>query len=164
MSRRLLVVYATKYGQTEKIARCIAAVAKREGIVCELAEIGDACTPEDFSDVVVAGSIYFGHHSRKLGRWVRRNAPTLAKRHTAFVTVCNEVAHAPVGTFLRDSGWTPDTTAVFAGAIRYTRYGWFFRLVTRRVAHVRGDAEYTDWQAVEAFARGFVADVKARAA
>ena len=164
MSRRVLVIYASRYGQTEKIAHRIAETAKREGIGCEVAEVADACTPEDFSDVVIAGSVYFGRYARTLSRYVRENLAMLAKRHTSFVTVCNEVEHAPVGKFLRDTAWMPDATATFAGAIRYTRYGWFFRFVTRRVAHVHDDVEYTDWHAVDTFAQTFLADVKARAA
>jgi len=49
---------------------------------------------------------------------------------------------------------------VFAGATPYTRYGWFVRFMMRNIARRRGlgtdtsrDYEYTDWQAVEQFAR-----------
>lgn len=171
MSRRLMVVYASRYGQTEKIAQRIADVAKREGMACEIAEVANASTPDDFSDVVIAGSVYFGSYARSLSRYVRQNVATLAKRHTAFVTVCNEVEQAPVAKFLRSTGWTPDTTAAFAGALRYTRYGWFIRFVASRAARAHGadadttrDFEYTDWHAVEAFARTFLAEAKARAA
>ena len=171
MSRRLMVVYASRYGQTEKIAQRIADVAKREGMACEIAEVANASTPDDFSDVVIAGSVYFGSYARSLSRYVRQNLATLAKRHTAFATVCNEVEQAPAGKFLRAAAWTPDTTATFAGALRYTRYGWFIRFVASRAARAHGadadtsrDFEYTDWHAVEAFARTFLAEAKARAA
>ena len=173
MSRRVLVIYASRYGQTEKVAHRIAEVAKREGIGCEVAEVADACTPEDFSDVVIAGSVYLGRHAKSLSRYVRQNLPTLARRHTAFATVCMEVEHAPafVERFLNRTKWAPDATAVFAGGIPYTRYGWFVRFIARRAAAQHGngndtsrDYDYTDWHGVDTFAQNFLAEVKAVAA
>jgi menaquinone-dependent protoporphyrinogen oxidase len=175
MNRTLLVVYASRYGQTEKIARRIADVAQREGIAAGVVAVGDVAETElaESSDVIVAGSVYFGRHARPLSRFVRRNLAMLAKRHTAFVSVCGAaeepgadlaLARSYVGNFLRRTGWTPDTSATFGGAIPYSRYGWLLRRIMVRIATARGlgvdtsrDFDYTDWAAVDAFARTFIA-------
>lgn len=172
MNRKLLVVYASRYGQTEKVARCIAAVARDEGITVEVVPLRYARALAGATDVIVAGSVYFGRHSWYLSRFVRRNRLALEERHTAFVTVCGEVGLGPtfVQNFLRNTAWAPDVTAVFAGAMSFTRYGWLTRLMTRHIATERGitdmsrDYESTDWLAVETFAKNFVAEARARAA
>ena len=168
---KLLLVYASRYGQTEKIARRIAEVAGREGVECTLAPVAKAPPLHELNDVIVAGPIYFGRHARRLLRWVQRNRHALEERHTAFVTVCGDVALGPelVEKFVRDSAWQPDVAATFAGAVRYSRYGWLVRAIMRRAAAksgrpTAGDHEYTDWNAVDAFARSFVAEAKRRAA
>ena len=60
---------------------------------------------------------------------------------------------------------------MFAGALVYTQYGWFKRRVMRVIARREGgdtdmthDHEYTDWQAVEQFARDVHKLVQANAA
>ncbi len=61
-------------------------------------------------------------------------------------------------------GWYPAGVANFAGALRYTRYGFFKRLLMRSIARKEGspdldarrDYEYTDWSAVNGFVEDFV--------
>jgi menaquinone-dependent protoporphyrinogen oxidase len=180
MNRKLLVVYASRYGQTEKIARRIAEVARQEGIASQVSTVAAAASLAGFTDVIVAGSVYLGRHARRLSRFVRRNLAALAACHTAFVSVCGDAeepgadlvrAQSYVDNFLRETAWTPNATAIFAGATPYTRYGWLVRRIVRRIAADRGlgtdtsrDYDYTDWAAVEAFARSFVAEARTRVA
>lgn len=178
MNRKLLVVYASRYGQTEKIARRIGDVAQQQGVdaaVVAVDQVADAALTEA-TDIVVAGAIYFGRHDRSLSRFVRRTGAWLAKRHTAFVSVCNgaddrALAEKYVAKFLAETAWKPDATAVFAGATSFTRYGWLVRFMMRRIALSRGlgadtsrDYDYTDWTAVETFARTFVTEAQSRVA
>lgn len=175
MNRKLLVVYKSRYGQTEKVARRIAEIAQAQGLAAEAVMAGEAAEAalREASDVLVAGALYFGRYDGAIVRFVRGTVTTLATRHTGFVTVCGgpDVAQTYVDRFLRRTGWKPDVTATFAGATMFTRYGWFVRFVMRRIALMHGDAadtsrdyEYTDWNAVEAFVRSFVAASQARAA
>ncbi|HEV2720718.1 MAG TPA: flavodoxin domain-containing protein, partial [Thermoanaerobaculia bacterium] len=170
MKRKLLVVYASRFGQTETIARRIAEIAQREGIASQVVEVNARAEGAlgDATDVVVAGAVYFGRHLRALSEFVRSTRAELLKRHTAFVSVCGaadepdarlDEARTYVDKFLRQAGWTPDTSVIFGGAIAYTRYGWFLRFLMRRIARTRGlgtdtarDYDYTDWNAVDAFA------------
>jgi menaquinone-dependent protoporphyrinogen oxidase len=57
-----------------------------------------------------------------------------------------------------------------AGAVPFTRYGWFKKWVMRRISAKAGggtdtsrDYEYTDWNDVRAFVNGFAAAHELRA-
>ena len=57
---------------------------------------------------------------------------------------------------------------MFGGALAYSRYGRFTRWIIRRIARSKNlgtdtsrDYEYTDWRAVDAFARHFIAPASA---
>jgi len=73
-------------------------------------------------------------------------------------------------SFVEETGWQPTICASFAGAILYSHYGTFerilMRLIMRRKGHgdVKWDQEYTDWEAVAAFAKDFAAAVAGHAA
>src|SRR5829696_8321467 len=99
---------------------------------------------------------------------------------SAFFSVCltavddTDEAHATTRDYLDDfeerTGWTPRRRTTFAGALQYREYGFLTRLVMRvlmkRGDHptdTRRDYDYTDWEAVEAFARDCAA-LPARAA
>ena len=178
MKRKLLVIYLSRYGQTEKIARRIGAIAQQQGVDAEVLPVGYAAEAAlaEATDVVIAGAVYLGRHDRALSRFVRRTRASLVKRRTAFVSVCGAadvaaVADAYVCKFLAATAWTPDVTATFAGATSFTRYGWLVRLMMRGIARSRGlgadtsrDYEYTDWTAVDTFARSFVGQAQMRVA
>jgi menaquinone-dependent protoporphyrinogen oxidase len=66
-------------------------------------------------------------------------------------------------------GVQPDLLAMFAGAIKYSQYGWVMKRVMRSIARREGndtdmtrDHEYTDWDAVDRFARDVAALVQTR--
>ena len=61
--------------------------------------------------------------------------------------------------FLMQSPWRPDISAVFAGALRYPRYGWLDKMMIRLIMKMTGgetdtskEVVYTDWQQVTSFA------------
>jgi menaquinone-dependent protoporphyrinogen oxidase len=68
-------------------------------------------------------------------------------------------AHVLLHQLLDATGADPDVVGLFAGALRYTAYGWVTRRLMRRIAAQRDgdtdvsrDHEYTDWTAVDHFA------------
>ena len=72
-----------------------------------------------------------------------------------------------VAHFQDQTRWTPDQCELVAGAVRYTKYNWLLRFVMRRISKSKGletdtsrDYEYTNWDAVDRFARSFAANAK----
>jgi len=97
---RILVIYATQYGQARKIAHAMGRTMRASGVEVDIAEADDTAPPPDaFDGVVVIGSLHAGGYQRNLRRWVRTHARTLAAKPAAFVSVCLGVLqHDPAGT------------------------------------------------------------------
>ena len=164
---KLLIVYASKYGQTEKIARRIAQTASVESTVVPVSEAGNVPL-QDYDLLIVAGSVYFGKHSRKLENFVKQNLQLITAMQAAFVSVSGSKDEALVHDFARRTGWVPEIYALLGGAEPYTRYGFFTRMIMRSIARKHGrtvdvhrDYEFTDWDAVDRFARDFLGYVNA---
>jgi len=180
---KLLIVYATSDGQTAKIARRIADVAGSEpDVECRLFDVREV-HPEAIgwcNRIVLAAFVHFGRHPRAMLRFVRGHRDALQAMPSAFVSVSGASASPKgeadskryVAMFLRKSGWTPMQVERVAGATLYTRYNPLVRFVMRRAALAAGsqdlditrDFEYTDWDQVDRFARGFVSVAAARVA
>lgn len=118
--------------------------------------------------VVLAGSVYFGKHSRKLQRFAAAQRTNLAKVKSVFVSVSGsarttaglQMAEESAGAFLEKTGWTPNQVELVAGGEPYTKYGFFTRwfMVQHskklgRVVDPKRDYDFTDWDAVDRFAR-----------
>ena len=166
----ILVVFHTAEGQTAKIANHIAAVLRELGDEVEVHDVAGAPAPEQYDGVVVGDSIHAVHHSKALTRYVHDHVTVLDKLPTALFQVSltsanpddehTTTAQGLVQELLDRTGFDPDLVGLFAGALVYTQYGWFKRRVMRAISRREGgdtdmtrDHEYTDWRAVEQFAR-----------
>jgi menaquinone-dependent protoporphyrinogen oxidase len=166
----ILVVYHTSEGQTARIAEHIAAVLQVLGDGVEVHDVAGAPAPERFDGVIVGDSIHAVHHSKALTRYLHDHVAVLNKLPAALFQVSltsanpdeehTTTAQGLVQELLDRTGFDPDLVGLFAGALVYTKYGWFKRRVMRAISHREGgdtdmsrDYEYTDWSAVEQFAR-----------
>ena len=169
-SPRVLVVFHSGEGQTEKIADRIVCELERQDALVTLREASKAPSPTAYDVVVVGDSIHAGRHSRQLTRWVDEHEPDLdampvALFQVSLTSASDDEEHAAeanrlIQQFLDDTSLDPVMVGLFAGALAYTRYGWLKRTVMKRIAAAEGgdtdtsrDHEYTDWDAVDEFAR-----------
>jgi len=167
---RILVVFHTSEGQTAKIAERIAGTLREGGASVDVVDTEGAGEVAGYDAVVLGDSIHLGHHSTELIRFAKDNADALHAAHTAVFQVCltsanpdaahTEVAQRLVHELLDETGLDPEIVGMFAGAVLYTRYGWAKRRILREIVRREGgdtdisrDHEYTDWDAVAAFAR-----------
>ncbi len=177
----VLIVYATKEGQTEKIARHIAQTLAAAGHQGELFDVAHPTPQLDFARfqfAIVGGPIHAQGYPRALMRFVRKNSAFLERVPAAFFSVGLAVASRtsdgraqtlPLAQrLLTKAGWHPRRVELIAGALKYSQYNPLIRLIMRRIAAKEGgetdtsrDYEYTDFAAVERFAREFVADTDA---
>jgi menaquinone-dependent protoporphyrinogen oxidase len=168
----ILIAVASRHGHTNKIATQIAAVLARHGHRVTLdPDVGDTDPRPHRYDLVIAGApVHAGRHPGALADWARRHATALNMRPSAFFSVClsaaedTEAARAAARGYLDDfedrTGWLPRVRTTFAGALQYREYGLPTRLamqVKMRLGHHPADIgrnyDYTDWHAVDAFAR-----------
>jgi menaquinone-dependent protoporphyrinogen oxidase len=167
----ILILFASFDGQAERIAQRVAQALAARGHATTLlpARAPTAAAEIERADaVIVGGAIRYGRHARELEALVRAQSGRLAQRHGAFFSVSMSAARPGEGLaqarryvddFVRRTGWHPRSVALFAGALRYTRYNPFVRFMMRLISSSTGaatdtsrDHEYTDWRAVDRFA------------
>lgn len=183
--KQLWIAYATVEGQSARIAERIAAVARRAGwnpTVADLAALaGDDPAeplPPGGDAAILVASVHLGHHADVVETFVRGHRDWLAARPCAFFSVslgaASERAESRAGAreildrFLAACAWQPLLARPVAGALAYSRYGFWKRLLMRRIARSEGgptdtrhDYEYTDWAELAQAVRGFLADAAA---
>jgi menaquinone-dependent protoporphyrinogen oxidase len=181
--RRILVLYGTSEGHTEKIATTIANTLIASGCDADVIQAGTVDPSiKDYDGVIVAASIHGGRFQKPVVSCVRAHAAEIAAKPNAFVEVCLAVLQkndakvaadleAIAGRFSKETGWVPSAIKLVAGALPYTKYNFLMRWMMKRiVAKAGGDTDtsrdyvYTDWDDVSAFAQEFGRRLQAAAA
>jgi menaquinone-dependent protoporphyrinogen oxidase len=166
---RILVVYGSTYGQTERVVHRIAGILREGGHVVDVYkgdQLPDAFSLTGYGGVLVAASVLMGHHQQYIRKFVRRNAERFNRGPSAFVSVCGAAAddspraQAYVDDLLWETGWRPQISRSFTGAVAYTKYNrlfrWWLKMISRRKGlptDTSRDWDFTDWVEVERFAR-----------
>jgi menaquinone-dependent protoporphyrinogen oxidase len=180
---RILVVYATFDGQTRRVANALRAHLESDGHLVTVAEASHGATASELEThdaTLVGGAVRYGRVSPALERFVKAHADRLSRRPGAFFALClcaggpgakPAEARRYVEAFLLRTGWNPQASTAFAGALPYTRYGFFRRLMMRFIVGRAGgdtdtsrDYEYTDWDAVRDFAFSFSRTLRGQSA
>lgn len=171
----ILILFASNDGQTKKIADYIKdAIPKRLTVTVPQVFI-DYYNIDQYADflekkydfVIVGSRIRYGHHHKKIIRWIKLNQKKLAITPWAFFSV-SLLARKPakataknnpyIKKLLRRFSVTPDLIGVFAGRLCYKKYHGFNKLMillimklTQGPTRLDTDIEFTDWVAVEKF-------------
>ena len=168
--RRALLLYSTIDGQTRRICERLQQVLQQAGQVAELVELRDDEPLVDaaaFDQIVIGASIRYGRHRPAVHRFIKHHRALLDSRPNAFFSV-NVVARKPakntaetnpyVRKFLRQTGWVPRLTGVFAGRIDYPacrpvdrQVIRFIMWMTKGPTDPKARVDFTDWAAVERF-------------
>lgn len=175
---RAIVIYATCEGQTERIAKRCADVMRRAGVATDTYDVtrNDVAelAVESYDAVMLGSSLHYAEHDPRIAWCIREHRQQLASIPTAFFSVSLGIIseHAKdraeaewlADEFLHDQSFNPTRRACFAGALRSSKYGWLKKRLMRWIAEKSGsktvttqDYEYTDWNAVNAFATDFTA-------
>lgn len=170
---KTLVLYSSHDGQTKAIASSIASTLS-ETLECDVLDLAISMDINlaDYQSVVIGASVRYGHFQRSLYKFTKQNVAQLNTMPSAFFAV-NLTARKPekrtpqtnayTRKFLLATPWQPKQCAVFAGALRYPRYGWLDKAMIKLIMKMTGgetdtskEVEYTDWQDVTRFAKDFV--------
>lgn len=168
---RFLVLFASHFGQTRRIAERISARLRELRHEVELVDVRSdprgLPPPQDYDAVVLGSRVEFGRHAAELRGYISAHADALSEMPTAFFSVSMAAARPSAGAdpsgymdaLFGDLGWKPARAIAFAGALPYRKYGWFLRFVMKRISRSAGhttdtsrDHEFTDWASVERFA------------
>lgn len=174
------VFFATREGQTAKIASHIGTDLRAHGIDVDVLNVKSSTSSIDWSTYAtafVAASVHAEHHEREMIEFVRRHREQLEQLGAAFVSVtmseagaedrsataehrqqCAADAQRMIDVFIKETGWTPERCLPVAGALLYTRYNFLIRFVMKRISRKQGgptdtsrDYEFTDWQGLDRF-------------
>ena len=167
---KILLLFASSYGQTAKIAARLASRWRFQGheVECAPLSASGAPSPAGF-DAVVLGSRLAIRYAHSLEHYVRRHRSALAAKRSAFFSVSMSAAspdqavaaqlQAKIGALFYETRWSPDHVASFAGALPYSKYDPLTRTVMKLISSHAGhptdtsrDYEFTDWAKVDQFA------------
>lgn len=167
---KTLILYSTRDGQTREIAMRLRSELQASGVASDVLDLHDnaSITWTDYDRVVIGASIRYGHFHRAVNLFIQKHLQQLNNLPSAFFSVNLVARKAEKDTpetnsytrkFLLNSPWQPDRCAVFAGALRYPRYGWLDKFMIRLIMKMtQGETDtskevvYTDWQQVSIFA------------
>ena len=172
----ILILYATLEGQTAKVAERIATELRAKGQQVDSQAAGHLRADfslDSYDAVIIGGSIHMGHFPKPLRHFVEQYHDWLNNHPSAFFTVCMAInsqrpdsrqqATIYAEKFMTETQWQPRQTVIFAGAVKYTQYGFITRFIMKMIAKREGgntdtsrDHEYTDWDAVVRFTDQFV--------
>lgn len=181
---KVLIAYATREGQTLKVAGHVASTLGGLGRAIECVNVSDVRTPLDwpaYAGCILAASVHQGGHEREMVRFVASHAAELSRIRTGFLSVgmheatvenpssprarrqeARREVELQIEEFFNQTGFRADRVQPVAGALAYRRYGWAMRQVLRLIARRMGlstdtshDREYTNWQEIERFATDF---------
>jgi menaquinone-dependent protoporphyrinogen oxidase len=171
MTSKILVAYATSEGHTARVAASIGeGLAARGHEVVEVDLRRSMPDPAGFDAVVIGGSVHAGRFQDTLQSYVAAYGPRLNKMPSWFFAVSlsegvrlgrftHENALSQMDAFLGEFGWKPREALSVGGALMYREYSWPKRMLMKQILSKNGgqtdtsrDWEYTDWDAVRAFA------------
>lgn len=174
---KILLVYASTEGQTQKVASFVADRLSKMDHRAVVVNATDAAAarldPNQFDAVIIAGSVHAGHYQSSIVHFVKRNLPAIDSRPNAFLSVSLAAASDDkddiegitrcVDAFTEQTGWRPKRIHHVAGAFRYTSYDFLKRWAMKYIAHRKGaptdtsrDYELTDWADLARFVDYFL--------
>jgi menaquinone-dependent protoporphyrinogen oxidase len=182
---RAAVFFATREGQTRRIALRIATDLRAKGADVDLFDVRNE-VPIDwlsYGTACVAASVHAGHHEGEMIDFVRKHRAELERLSAAFISVTLSEAGAEdtartdadraraavdvqhmLDVFVTETGWKPERCLPVAGALAYSRYNIFVRFIMKRIARKAGaptdasrDYEFTNWPALDRFVEGLTA-------
>jgi menaquinone-dependent protoporphyrinogen oxidase len=170
------VFYATRDGQSRRIAERVVQVLQEGGIAAAPHDLARGIpSAEELAHepaVVLIAAVRYGRHLAEAARFltVYRNlaAPPPLALASVNLTARKPGKDTPQGNaylrkLLARPRLNPQVAAVFAGRLDYPRYSFFDRQVIRLIMWLTGgptdpgtQVEYTSWPAVDAFAEQIV--------
>ena len=170
---RMLIVYGTTEGHTRDLAEFVARCLRNQGYHAHAVEAGKQRVGGDrFDAVIVAASLHVGHFQPAVVEFVRASRDLLCRKPAAFISVSLSAAgenpadwqglEECVARFEHETLWTPTAVHHAAGAIRYSRYDFFRRMLIQHIARKHGkpsvtsrDYDLTDYHALKSFVLDF---------
>ena len=173
---KCLIVYATREGQTRKIALRLAEHLREYGATIKTHDARESFSLDilTYDHLVFGASMHAGGLEQEIRAFIMNHEQAIMSRSRTFFLVL--LSAATKDRTLRDE-WLRDAEAKFkeqisvpfgqiemvAGALRYSKYPLPLKWIMKRIAEKAGevtdiskDYEYTDWEQVKRLAEKIV--------
>ena len=140
---KTLIIYASKYGCTEK---CINLLKDKLHGEVEIVDIKKESIPEItlFDNIIVGGSIYIGRIQKEISQFCLNNISMLEKKNLGFFICCmneNEIAEKQIntsfpGVLLKNAvatGW-------FGGEFTFKKMNFLEKLIIKKISKTNKDS------------------------
>ena len=154
---KTLIVYDTKHGATEEVARRIAGAIRERGAEAELLDLrtkgAEKTSLAGYSAVALGGPFYMGRWSKRAEAFAAaREEELAAKSFALFSLVTNEkLGAAAAKAALPPSLAAKALSAHFGGRVDYPKLGGFERFIVRMVGGKTESISTLDLEAAAAF-------------
>jgi len=183
--KTLGIFYATREGQTRRIASFVSQRLRDRGHGIEVVDVAhpEGVRIDRYDGAILAASVHVWRHESEMMRFVKRHRLQLARIPSAFLSVslCEAGVEQPtteshqqvrarldahwlMDRFFAATHWHPDIAEPVAGALLYSQYSPVTRLLMQQIARTAGadtdtsrDHEYTDWRRLDEFVERFAA-------
>lgn len=174
------VFYATREGQAQRVAERVATdlrARRMQADVINVKELPGAIDWKGFQAAFIVASVHVGHHEKDMIAFVKRHRSELTRLRASFLSLTlsqagaeDPNAQAPqregarkdalrmIRVFAEETDWWPARSLPVAGALMYSQYNFFMKLIMKRIARKAGftgetshDYEFTNWPAVDRF-------------
>jgi len=155
---KILIVYATKSGCTEDIARRIGTTLRALGGDVRVIPAESAPSPDGFDAVIVGSGVRAGKWHKAATGWVSKHAGAIRRRPLAMFTCCltmrdgqKKAAEVLAYTqpILKSTALTPAGIGLFAGWFEPEHFGFMERTILKMMKAPQGD--FRDFAAVDAW-------------
>ncbi|MBE8215396.1 MAG: menaquinone-dependent protoporphyrinogen IX dehydrogenase [Endozoicomonadaceae bacterium] len=175
---RQLIIYHSTHGHTHKICLYMQSLIKNQRIACDIKKWNpiDSHLPVGYTSYLFIMPVKYGKHPVELVRLLCRESVMLQQSVTGIISV-NLTARKPnkassqdnpyLQSLLSKLSWSPTHTAVFAGALNYSKYVWYDRFMIRFImkltggpTHLNTNIEFTNWTAIDQFIDTYLQSAK----
>jgi menaquinone-dependent protoporphyrinogen oxidase len=168
------IIFQSLEGQTRKVAEFAADLVRKSGQAPQLIDMSDPMVEvplEGAERAILAAPVHERRHPQEFELFLTAQGKDLARCKTLFLSVSMNAAFPEGRDEAQDyvtemqmrTGFTPDASALVAGAIKRREYDYFAQQVIQHVV-MRGkdydstadEHEFTDWDALETTLRDFL--------
>ena len=176
------IFYATREGHGKHVAEHIAESLREQRFDVDVRNVKDSpemIDTQPYQVAFVVASVHLGRHEREIVRFVKSHRLDLVRLGAPFLSLTLSEAGAEdpaappekrqaaaadaqrmIDLFVQETGWRPAYVLPVAGALAYTKYNFFIKVVMKAIARRAGgptdtsrDYDFTDWAALDRFVR-----------
>lgn len=150
-----VIVYTTKYGSVEKVAKLLESKMEGEVVLVNLMK-EEGPDPDEFDQVILGGPIYMGRVQKQLTGYIAKHLPALLKKKIGLF-ICGGLAE-PKRVQELQSSFPPElyehavVKEEFGYEFQVEKLRFFDKLMLRMVAGVKTSKSHLSFEKIDRFA------------